>query len=130
MTLTPYQIVAPVISIIAIVYAWNLMVRQKKSAWEAILWTVFWGVVALIALVPNVLIYLQFVTGIKSQVNAILVTSIGLMFFMMFYMVMRIESLEQRQTRLVRKIALKDAGLNGLHKGEKSPLSNENHSSH
>lgn len=113
MNFTPYQIVAPLISVVAIVYAWNLMVRQKKSAWEAILWTVFWGAVASIALFPNVLIYLQFVTGIKSQVNAILVTSIGLMFFMMFYMVMRIETLEQRQTRLVRKIALKDAGLNG-----------------
>lgn len=130
MILTPYQIVAPVISLIAIVYAWNLMVRQKKSTWEATLWTIFWGAVACIALFPNALIYLQFVTGIKSQVNAILVTSIGLLFFMIFYIVMRIETLEQRQTRLVRKIALKDAGLNGGHKAESFPLSNENHSSH
>ena len=113
MNLTPYQIVAPVIAFIAIVYAWNLMIRQKKSIWEAILWTVFWVAMASIALFPNVLIYLQFATGIKSQVNAILVTSIGLMFFMMFYIVMRIENLEQRQTRIVRKIALRDAGLNG-----------------
>lgn len=113
MSLTPYQIVAPIVSLIAIIYAWNLMVRHKKSIWEAVLWTVFWSAVASIALFPNVLIYLQFATGIKSQVNAILVTSIGLMFFMMFYVVMRIETLEQRQTRIVRKIALRDAGLNG-----------------
>lgn len=115
MTLTPYQIMAPVIALIAIIYAWNLMIRQKKSVWEAILWTVFWGAVASIALFPNVLIYLQFVTGIKSQVNAILVSSIGLMFFMTFYIIMRIEALEQRQTRLVRKVALRDAGLNVKH---------------
>lgn len=120
MSLTPYQIVAPAISLIAIIYAWNLMVRQKKSAWEAILWTVFWSAVAFIALFPNILIYLQFVTGIKSQVNAVLVTAIGVMFFMLFYIVMRIETLEQRQTRLVRKVALKDAGLNGKHDQQKT----------
>jgi len=43
------------------------------------------------------------------------VSSIGLMFFMTFYIIMRIEALEQRQTRLVRKVALRDAGLNVKH---------------
>jgi hypothetical protein len=111
MNLTPYQFVAPVISLVAIVYAWNLMFRQKKSLWEALLWTLFWGAVGTIALFPSLLSYLQWVTGIKSQVNAVLVTSIGVLFFMIFYLVMRLEELEQRQTRIVRKIALRDAGL-------------------
>ena len=111
MQLTPYQILAPLVSFIAIIYAWNLWFRQKKNLWEVILWILFWGAVAGIALFPNILTYVQFVTGIKSQVNAILVTSIGILFFMMFYLIIRLEELEQRQTRMVRKLALREAGL-------------------
>lgn len=43
MHLTPYQIVVPLLSILAMVYAWNLVMRQKKTIWEALLWTIFWG---------------------------------------------------------------------------------------
>ena len=111
MSLTGYQIVAPLISLTAIAYAWNLAFRQKKTFWEAILWTIFWGSVAFIALFPGILTYLQVVTGIKNQVNAVLVTSIGVLFFMAFYLVMRLEAIEQRQARIIRKMALKDSGM-------------------
>lgn len=111
MNLTPYQIVAPLVSLVAIVYAWNLWVRQKKTLWEVLLWTIFWGFVIGVSLYPDVLSYFQIVTGIKSQVNAVLVTSIGVLFFTIFYIVVRLEELEQRQTRLIRRIALREAGL-------------------
>jgi len=109
--LTPYQIIVPLLSLVAVVYAWTLARRQKKTVWEAILWTLFWGVIAAIAFEPGIVSYLTLVTGIKSQVNAILVTAIGILCFMMFYMIIRIEELEQRQTKLVREVALREAGL-------------------
>jgi len=111
MTLTPYQIVVPVLAIIAMAYAWNLVLRQKKTIWEAILWTVFWLGISLIAVFPGTLSYLTAVTGIKSQENAVVVTSLGILFFLVFYIVIRLEELEQRQTRMIRKVALRDAGL-------------------
>lgn len=111
MDLTPYQIVAPVVSAVSLAYAWNLWYRQKKTLWEVALWTLFWASIALIAFYPGILTYLTAVTGIKDQVNAILVTCIGILFFMVFYMIMRLEEMEQRQVRLIREIALKDAGL-------------------
>lgn len=114
MSLTPYQIVVPLLALVALVYAWNLVLRQKKTVWEALLWTVFWGVIAFIALEPGVLSYLSAATGIKSQVNAIIVTSIGILFFMVFYMVIRMEELNHRQTRLIRAIALRDAELSKM----------------
>lgn len=114
---TPYQIVAPLIALVALAYVWNLWFRQKKTLWEVVLWTLFWGSIALIAFYPGVLTYLTAVTGIKDQVNAILVTSIGILFFMVFYLVVRLEDLEQRQVRLVRKIALREAGLQGKEEG-------------
>jgi len=111
MSLTPYQIIVPLLSLVAIAYAWTLARRHKKTVWEAILWTLFWGAIAGIALEPGIVSYLTVITGIKSQVNAILVTSIGILFFMIFYMIIRLEELEQRQTRLIRNVALREVGL-------------------
>jgi hypothetical protein len=111
MTLTPYQIIVPILSIIAMVYAWNLVMRQKKTIWEALLWTVFWGAIACVALYPGMLSYLTAVTGIKSRENAVIFTSIGILFFMVFYIIIRLEELEQRQTKMIRGMALREAGL-------------------
>lgn len=111
MQFTTYQIVVPLIAIVAILYAWNLTMRQRKTIWESLLWTLFWGGIAVIAIEPGMLSYLTAVTGIKSQANAILVTMLGILFFMTFYMVVRIEEMEQRLTRVIRTIALRDAGL-------------------
>lgn len=111
MTLTPYQIVAPIISLVAIIYAWNLVMRGKKTVWEACFWTFFWGAIAAIALFPSFLTYLSTVTGIINHENAAIVTFLGILFFMVFYLVIRLEELEQRHSRIVREIALREAGL-------------------
>lgn len=108
---TPYQIVVPLLALVAIVYAWNLFIAHKKTLWEALLWSLFWGAIASIALFPHLLGYLTAVTGIKDQVNAVLATCIGILFFLAFYVIIRLEELEQRQTRMVREAALRDAGL-------------------
>lgn len=115
MDLTPYQIVAPVVSLVALLYAWSLWYRQKKTLWEAALWTLFWATIAVIAFYPGILTYLTAVTGIKDQVNAILVTCMGILFFMVFYIIVRLEDMEQRQVRLIREMALREMTL---HKGE------------
>jgi hypothetical protein len=110
MILTPYQIVAPAIALLAIVYAWNLVMRQKKTALEAIFWTLFWGAIGSIAIFPNILSYLSAVTGIANQENAVIVTFLGILFFMVFYII-RLEELEQRHAKMIREMALLRAGL-------------------
>ena len=119
MPLTPYQIIAPIVSFTAIVYAWNLVMRQKKTVWEACFWTLFWGAIAGIALFPNFLSYLSALTGIQNQENAVVVTFLGILFFMVFYMVIRIEELEQRHSKIVREMALREGGLGNSHASEK-----------
>lgn len=111
MHITPYQIVSPLIAIIAIVYAWGLYNRKKKTLWEAVLWTIFWGLVAFIALFPSSLSYLVLATGIKNQESALLVTAIAILFFMMFYVVVRLEDIAYQQTRIIRAQALRDSNL-------------------
>lgn len=120
MTLTPYQIVAPIIALTAIVYAWNLVMRQKKTVWEAFFWTLFWGSIGAIAIFPSFLTYLSTVTGIENRENAVTFTALGILFFMVFYMVIRLEELERRQTKIIREMALREAGLEQGGKGDRS----------
>jgi hypothetical protein len=113
MHFTAYQITAPLVSLLAILYAWNLVFRGKKTLWEAAFWTLFWGAIAGIALFPAFLTYLSAITGIANQENAVIVTFLGILFFMVFYLVIRLEELEQKHTEIVRMMALRDAGLEG-----------------
>lgn len=112
MHITAYQIFVPLIAAIAILYAWNLVFRQKKTIWEALLWTIFWGSIVAIAIYPDTIDYLTAITGIKDRENAVLVTVLGILMFIVFYLIIRLENLEQRQTRVIRKLALKDAEKN------------------
>lgn len=108
---TPYQVVVPLFSFLMMAYAWNLVIRQKKTIWEGMLWTFFWSAIAYISLVPSSLQYLSSITGIKKNENAATITAIGVLFFMMFYFIIRLEELEQRLTKMVRDQALRDAGV-------------------
>ncbi|MDD5074981.1 MAG: DUF2304 domain-containing protein [Candidatus Peribacteraceae bacterium] len=111
MTFTPYQIIAPLISVFALVYAWSLVMKQKKTIWEGALWTLFWAAIALIAFVPEVLDYLTFTMGFKNRENALLITFLGILSCIVFYLIVRVEELEHRQTKIVRSVALREAGL-------------------
>lgn len=113
--LTPYQIIAPLISLVAILYVWSLVLKQKKTIWEGCLWTLFWMAIAIIALFPPVLDFLAFVTGFKDRQNALLITFLGVLSFIVFALIVRLEELEQKQTKLTRSMALKDAGLRDQH---------------
>jgi len=114
-TLTPYQIVAPIVSLLAVFYVWSLVFRQKKTIWEGSLWTFFWAAIATIALFPEVLDYLAFVMGFKDRQNALLITFLGILSFIIFALIVRLEELEQRQTKLTRSMALRDVGLDPRH---------------
>ncbi len=108
---TPYQIVVPLFGLLMIVYAWNLVTRQKKTIWEGILWTIFWTAIGYISLFPSSLQYLSTITGIKKNENAATITAIGVIFFILFYLIMRVEEMEQRVVKIVRNKALRDAGI-------------------
>ncbi len=82
--------------------------RQKKTIWEGCLWTFFWGVIAYLAVYPDSVQFLSRITGIRRNETAISVTAIGVLFFIVFYLIIRIEELHQRITKLTREDALKD----------------------
>ena len=111
MPITPYQIITPIISLVALTYAWSLVAKQKKTIWEGFLWSLFWVAIAVIALFPSVLDWLTLVTGFKDRQNALVISFLGILSFIVFSLIVRLEELEQRQAKLIRSIALHDAGL-------------------
>lgn len=111
MVVTPYQIVVPLLCAFVIAYAWHLVYRQKKTIWEGLLWTLFWGVVAFAAVLPGQMRFLSEITGIQRNENAIIVTAIGVQFFMMFYLIIRLEELEHRMTKILREEALEETDI-------------------
>lgn len=115
MDITPYQVVVPLLSLVMVLYAWNLVFRQKKTIWEASLWSLFWFIIAFVSIFPSNLRYLSDVTGIKRNENAAVFTAIGVLFFSLFYLVVRIEELEQRIVKLIQEQALNDAGIEKKH---------------
>ena len=108
---TPYQILVPLFSLLMVTYAWALVMRQKKTVWEAGLWTIFWLSIAFVSIFPSNLQYLSDITGIKKNENAAVFTSIGVLFFILFYLVLRLEELEQRIVKIARERALN--GIDG-----------------
>ena len=110
-TITPYQIVVPLIAFFFIVYAWSHVFRGTKTIWEALLWTFFWGGICVIVLFPTWIGFLTTWTGIKDQENAVFAIFIGILSFVMFHILVRLEKIQKRITDLVRHEALEDAGL-------------------
>lgn len=111
MNITPYQIVVPVLSLFAVLYAWSLFKRDRKTLWEVVLWALFWGAIAAIAMFPRLLTYLTIATGIRSQANAVIVTAIGVLTFLMFSVIVRLEGISQRYSKIMRVLALREADL-------------------
>lgn len=109
--ITPYQVVAPLIALFFIVYAWNHVFRGTKTLWEAMLWTSFWGFICVIVLFPAWISILTEWTGIKGEANAVFAIAIGVLLFIVFHMLIRMERMQKRITELVRHEALEEAGL-------------------
>ena len=109
--ITPYRVVGPLIALFFIVYVWNHVLRGTKTIWEALLWTFFWGGVASIVLFPSWLSLLTTWTGIKGQANAVFAIAIGVLLFIVFHMLVRLERMQKRMTEIVRYGAIKDSDL-------------------
>lgn len=109
--ITPYKVVVPLVALFFILYAWNHVSRGTKTVWEAILWMLFWGFVAMIVLFPSWIALLTAWTGIRGQANAVFAIALGVLLFIVFHILVRLEKIQKRMTEIVRHEALSDAGL-------------------
>lgn len=108
MNIALYQIIVPIVALIMIMRAFSRFFRGNKTLRELLGWIVFWGCIAVVALFPTLTEYLAGVLGIKSNVNAIVFTLLGVLSYLCFKLVVAAEENERALTRLTRELAKKE----------------------
>ena len=103
-----YQIIILILCGFLILRSIYLFLRQKKGFREVILAIVIWGSFSLISLFPVVLQNFAHLLGFELGVNALLVISTIIIFFILLRTLLRMDKMQQDITKLVREIALKE----------------------
>ncbi|TSC84748.1 MAG: hypothetical protein G01um101413_132 [Parcubacteria group bacterium Gr01-1014_13] len=71
-------------------------------------WSLFWVAAAVVVLLPNSTAYFAKLVGIGRGADLVVYLSLAAIFFIIFRLMIRIESLNKDITKLTRKVALQD----------------------
>jgi hypothetical protein len=102
-----YQIIVSLLALFMLGYAINQFRRAKKTKKELLIWFIFWGTLLYFALFPAQTKVFAKITGFQDNVNAIIFISLGILFFAVFKIVVALERIEQKLTKIIRREALK-----------------------
>ncbi len=69
-------------------------------------WALFWIAAAIVVLLPNSTAYFAKLVGIGRGADLVVYVSLAAIFFILFKLMMKVESLNKDITKLTRKIAL------------------------
>lgn len=104
-----YQYIVPLICAIFLVRISIQYIKQKRSIFSTVVWTIFWATIAGFSFAPHILsIFLADILGFADNVHAVLFIGIGLCFLIIFYLSSVIDKLESQVTLLVRRLALQE----------------------
>ena len=71
-------------------------------------WSLFWVAAAVVVLLPNSTAYFAKLVGIGRGADLVVYLSLAAIFFILFKLMIKIESLNKDITKLTRKMTLKD----------------------
>lgn len=102
-----YKLIVPVIGLALLAASLRSYVKSQSTLFEMIFWAIFWSFVVSLSLFPDTITdFVAKSLGIKSNVNAIIFTGLGVLFFMQFNLFFIIKKQNRVITGLIRKIAL------------------------
>ena len=105
------SIIQIIFSVFALFAISRTIVQFRKGgltlAW-LLFWVVFWLAVGVVVVLPKTTDILANIVGVGRGADFIIYISIIGLFFLVFKMFAKIESVEQEITRLVRKLAIED----------------------
>ncbi|WP_407375271.1 DUF2304 domain-containing protein [Methanobrevibacter sp.] len=103
-----YALIFPLIAIIAIIWFAARYIRGKNSLSTVILWSLFWIVVSLFAIFPDISITFARIFGITRGLDFIII----LVFVVLFYTVLKlyfiVDKMQNDMNTLVKEIALRN----------------------
>ena len=101
-----YAFIFPIISIIAIIWFITRYFKGKNSFTTVILWSIFWIVVSLFAIFPDISITFARIFGITRGLDFIII----LVFVILFYTVLKlyfiVDKMQNNLNTLVKEVAL------------------------
>jgi hypothetical protein len=102
-----YQIIVPFISCLFMYVSIRQYLSGKNTLFEVVSWCCIWVFIIAVAIVPDIItVYLAKSLGIKSNINAIVFLSLGILFFLQYNLFLTIKRQNKTITDLVKKIAL------------------------
>lgn len=103
-----YSLIFPIISIIAIVWFAFRYLGGKNSFFTTILWTIFWIIVAIFSLFPNLSNSFARMVGITRGLDFIII----LVFIILFYTVLRlyfiVDKMQNDMNTIVKQVAIQN----------------------
>lgn len=108
MQIQPIQIIAIIFALFAISRV-ILRVRDKKlTINEFVFWCILWAALIILAIFPTLVVQLSGFLGFKRGLDVLIYVSIAALFYLVFRMYVKIEEQDQKITKLVREIAIKN----------------------
>jgi small membrane protein len=104
--LTIIQIVAFVFVTFAVSRAVLRAKDKKINLGELLFWLAIWGVLILVVFFPSVTSYVAEIVGIGRGIDVVVYTSIGLLFYLIFRLYVKLEETEREITRVIREVSL------------------------
>lgn len=103
-----YALIFPIIAIFAIVWFIARYLRGKNSLGTVVLWSLFWIVVSLFAIFPEISIPFARLFGITRGLDFIII----LVFVVLFYTILRlyfiVDKMQNDMNALTKEIALRN----------------------
>ena len=103
------QIIALVVGLFAVSRAYLRMREHKISIQAFLFWTAIWVAVIVVAFHPAVATQVSQYFGVERGIDVFVYISILLLFYLIFRIYVKIESIERNLTRTVREVAIKRA---------------------
>lgn len=105
-------LVLQILVIGAIIFIYSRVILRLRdgqiSTSEFLFWSLLWGAVVFVVLVPTVLSSISQIVGIGRGLDLVLPVALILAFYLIFRAYVKIEQVEQDLTTVVRGIALRE----------------------
>lgn len=101
-----YALIFPIISVIAIIWFITRYLKGKNSFATVVLWSIFWIVVSLFAIFPDISITFARLFGITRGLDFIIISVFVILFYTILKLYFIVDKMQNNLNTLVKEVAL------------------------
>lgn len=104
-----FQVLILLLIAFVIFKAGQRFVKKEISGWLFSIWLIFWLLIAVIAVFPQIINQLALWLGVGRGVDLVIYFSIFALFYILFKINVRLNKIEKNLTEVVRRNAVEEA---------------------